>query len=135
MREIKFRAWTGANMEHRIMVGHLGAFFCPGLDPKDSASMTPMNTIYPAQTPIMQYTGLKDKNGVEIYEGDIFNCMYHRDGHTDHHYSVKYSEDIAGFVLKLHGNPCPQDGVFQRLSDVARGGVIGNIYENPELVK
>ena len=45
-REIKFRVWTGQEMEHRIMVGFLGAFYVQGIDEKDSASMSPFNTKY-----------------------------------------------------------------------------------------
>lgn len=62
MREIKFRVWNGLEMEYRIMAGHLGAFYAPNLDPGDSACICTNNTIYPKETPVMQYTGLHDKN-------------------------------------------------------------------------
>ena len=56
-------------MEYRVVAGELGAFYVEGLDPKDSASMIPFNTKYSEQIPVMQYTGLKYKNGMKIYEG------------------------------------------------------------------
>jgi len=82
-----------------------------------------------------QFTGLLDKNGKEIYEGDLFNCIYHRDGHTDHIYEVVYHPDWTAFVLKRHGESCSQKQVRQKVSDVARYEVIGNIYSNPDLIK
>jgi uncharacterized phage protein (TIGR01671 family) len=133
MRDIKFRAWTGMEMEHRIVVGQLGAFYVEGLDPKDSACMSPFNTKYGEQTPIMQFTGLHDKNGDEIYEGDIIRILLRR--HMED--SVFANADIvyegAAFwfnARKIGFTDCNWHFYNQKDREV-----IGNIYETPEMLK
>ena len=74
---------------------------------------------------LMQYTGLKDKNGKEIYEGDIFTCEI---GGTKQIYPIEVI-DLRDFYEKL-------DTVdsYMRVNENSIE-VIGNIYENPELLK
>jgi uncharacterized phage protein (TIGR01671 family) len=73
----------------------------------------------------MQYTGLKDKNGKEIYEGDIYNL--------GEKYVVQFNEDRAGFFpfAKDDGCGCCSD---KTVYDSDAGEILGNIYENPELI-
>ena len=117
MREIKVRAWIGTQMEYRVVAGELGNFWAV-IDPKDSASA--ITTKYGDQTPIMQFTGLLDKGGKEIYEGDIVRPLGDTVSWT------VYFKDGSFLVGPLE----EQTLLWSYLCEV-----IGNIYENPELIK
>lgn len=78
---------------------------------------------------VMQYTGLKDKNGKEIYEGDIISYKYYRGfsgGEKEIIAKVEFIDGCFGFYEFV--------GYFNRY-DLNESKVIGNIYENPELLK
>ena len=112
MREIKFRCWNAcAKTMHDWQ----------DLLEKNKIHLLAENK---RSYPVMQYTGLKDKNGVEVYEGDIVE-------HYQNTFDVYYDESDAAFALGCGG--------YQeiRLCDVSNSliKVIGNIYENPELLK
>lgn len=128
-REIKFRAWSISQNEMLQNVGvhpHLMMDLAGDddyyKDNKDGRFLVcPTFTNYK----IMQYTGLKDKNGVEIYEGDIverikdklFGVIYYSyDG-----YFIKVDNSIDA---RLHDWKCYCDSIE----------IIGNIYKNPELL-
>ena len=71
-----------------------------------------------------QYTGLKDKNGKEIYEGDILDI---KKGQHEHYKNVTVKYEAGAFKM---------DGITPLyLVKALHGEVIGNIYENPELLK
>lgn len=82
---------------------------------------------------LMQYTGLKDKNGVKIFEGDIVNIC----GFTDRDV-VEYDNYYVGYVLKSYdknGKVIYITPLIKYSSIVApKLEVIGNIYENKELL-
>ena len=76
---------------------------------------------------LMQYTGLKDKNGKEIYEGDILGGEYYVDGVAG---EVTTREDWGGCsFLEYKGGG--DDFLFRECKNAE---VIGNIYENPEIL-
>ena len=81
----------------------------------------------------MQFTGLTDKNGKKIYEGDLFDCIYNFDGCDEHILEVVWNNEYARFQLKSHGE-CHQSGVSKTMSDLKRLKIIGNVFENPELL-
>lgn len=134
MREIKFRVWNGSEMVYDIMVGKFGVFYVNpsnnGLDEKDSASITPFNTKYPDDSPVMQFTGLKDKNGKDIYEGDILGCETLKGIIPG--WVIVYSNEYSGFRMRQVDRIKPTN--VQNKNAFCRYPVIGNIYENPELL-
>jgi uncharacterized phage protein (TIGR01671 family) len=135
MREIKLRAWDKYRSEFVNPVAYVRLYNFNR--DKNIAVATPdgMNIT------LLQYTGLKDKNDVEIYEGDVILVTDIGVGGSAPlrlRYEVYWLDSISGFALKsLDGGLTAKDKMAARqyfVSDIAKGEVIGNIYENPELM-
>ena len=139
MRELKFRAW---HKEQKKMypaeeLGRDQMTLMP--DGRGFANIsgesTHLSAIDDGRKMIpLQYTGLKDKNGKEIYEGDIVNIpaqWWHNNWspRSDKRESPIYNEEVREPI----GNNLFSSGDWTVEADDCE--VIGNIYENPELLK
>ena len=142
-REIKFRAWGGNTMwypETKTVDGNNTTlnFFNPQLgivwglyDNKFDYRVCSGE-----HHELMQFTGLKDKNGTEIYEGDIVKmlCPYRE---NEVICEIRYVN--GGFVVEangwFNGGEADVTTVGWAIDQDIEIGVIGNIYEHPELTK
>lgn len=120
MREIKFRAWDGKRMIK--IFAHIG---------KNGRMYTIHHWGEEPKYEVMQYTGLKDKNGKQIYEGDVVLGKFNLDEVEDYIYLTLTEEEKKTQSKLFHiedifypyTNPIPEDLE-----------IIGNVYENPELL-
>ena len=125
MREIKFRAFVENNGIEKIMeVVEMGFDNKCILVCNDSGE-TFLNNKYK----LMQYTGLKDKNGKEIYEGDIVSLFYETQI-SEVRFNSKYGCWEVKVQLSIHSQGWDLLG-----NHLGESEVIGNIYENPELLE
>ena len=119
MREIKFRAWDKINKE---MFNVESINFQERRVYRDVVSYRDFNDIE-----LIQYTGLKDKNEKEIYEGDILS-----NGNNEKPYKVIFEN--GSYRAEFEGDF--EEYSLDLIDVVAQGcEVVGNIYENPELLK
>ena len=134
MREIKFRAWDKEEQEMLDWDKFFNLDIAQVFESKGSWGVYPM-----------QYTGLRDKNGVEIYEGDIDQaengdksvivfltkagtyCVMPMDIYLNNDYQNEsfFPDFIYGFGYDLFFDNCTPDKYLN---------IIGNIYENPDLL-
>jgi uncharacterized phage protein (TIGR01671 family) len=125
MRKIKFRAWDKNNNKMRFDALPFNTnAVCFAYGDGDNTFYT---TASLERNPMefMQYTGLKDKNGKEVYEGDIVKT---RSGN----FKVVYKQKFAGwYIEKPDGH---REFLSPLLGNEYLGEVIGNIYETPELI-
>jgi uncharacterized phage protein (TIGR01671 family) len=120
MRDLKFRAW---NTIDKVMITDL-----------NSPKVHHGNLISDWEDALMQFTGLKDRDGVEIYEGDIIQNYFGRVCRVVWH---KYAAAFDCEFVKDIGEAPPRGDRswgFENNQWKSHVKVIGNIYENTELL-
>jgi len=140
MRDIKFRAWDAQHncMTYKVLVGntcdkddrYTAHSLIRDVTKKDySDDSVWMHFDEYSEVVLMQYTGVKDKNGVEIYEGCIVEITS-KVAHTTTRGGVYYDDRVCAFMV--------DDTIFKQYLPITIEDtieVVGNIYENPELLK
>lgn len=117
MSELKFRAWSS-----RVKIGLPHMVY---LDPRATA-FSGGDLIEDDDWKVMQFTGLKDKHGKEIYEGDIVVLSHMQSAPTG---VVRWFQESACFVATEKPDQFAGHNLFPDTDEV-----IGNIYENPEFL-
>ena len=124
MRKIKFRAWDTEvkvmyprNPYEFVVVGTGGVYLSQGADDDGEMVFEVLRNAIP-----IEYTGLKDRTGKEIYEGDVVRCW-------GGEFCQGYWEFDQTITISNMINDCFMMGESEFIK------VVGNIYENPELLR
>lgn len=116
-REIKFRQWIAKVNEFHYFGYKDGHLIGPA-----EASLS--------RNPIMEFTGLQDENGVDVYEGDVCRA------YGGECYVGRHEIDLIGVVRYVPGGMYlvdPKNQVHYDFGNIEHIRVLGNIYENPEI--
>lgn len=149
MREIKFRAWDKEEkkMTEIFEIGGNNSICYRDIE---DVYMCGKDDLGCLEFEIMQYTGLKDKNGKEIYERDIiknnrYECLSEviwKQTEACKAGIVKgvfgEDNDLDGFISEIGGFKFSGIGKYKdktKAHYIGEFEIIGNIYENPELIK
>lgn len=134
MRELKFRAWDkDMNTMHDIS----------GFITFKQFTEVHFGTsgFKRGQYELMQYTGLKDKHGTEIYSGDVISRKRHKDQNnwaSELVHDMDYADTVifhhGAFISKENGKTIHSIIRPFRITDNIEHEVIGNIHQNPELL-
>lgn len=125
MREIKFRAW---NKAYKRWSDHCEHGELELLDDGDGIIVDCLEE----EIDVMQFTGLKDKYGKEIWEGDIIEYIPKYGDKTPRIVEIFFNDFRANFSYK--GSEFANNDLFNLIQNGNVATVIGNKWENPELL-
>lgn len=124
----KFRAWH--NELGRMMLVKAMLFFANELEELElnDSIMNDNIPVYPDEIKLMQSTGLHDKNGKEVFVGDIIKCTRGcpHEVYLEKEYGGTYVGGMPAIYLK---------GIKEGYVWTGAEEILGNIYENPELLE
>jgi len=128
MRNIKFRGWeASSNTMIDWSCMRQTAFNTQSIAEQHNATSIYSPLFYRMfnnpSIELMQYTGLKDRNGVDIYEGDLIRSLQ-----TSITYQVIWDDDEARFKTS-------SKMTYMDADSFSKSEVIGNIYENPDALR
>ena len=139
-REIKFRCWNGEKMLRvdELVIDPDGKVSCYGFDTKWKDGDDPRKWV--SDGIFMQYTGLRDVNGKEVYEGDVVMRTYGFTKSGKPKYAVDeivYRDEYGGFYFMGRDHIVKGSIGYTHIyggHKVNPWEVIGNVHENPELL-
>lgn len=128
MRSLKFRAWDGDRYWYNIVPSPIRSRtidICKEITSHEPEYWNMVDVIEGVKA-VEQYTGLKDKNGKEIYEGDVANIQ-----------GIKYYVDFehGGFWFNNDNLKWKANRPFTHFQEINDTEVIGNTHENADLMR